>query len=99
MSNSTVCISEGSHQLLKNLAEQTGQTMTEVLAKALDAYRRQVFFEQTNAGYAEIQSDPKAWADHQAERRDWDATLQDGLDEESWAEDGSCMDSLKKEKS
>src|SRR5712692_6618979 len=68
MSGPTVCISEVSHQLLKELAEQTGQTMMDVLDKALDAYRRKVFFEQLNAGYAELRSDPEAWAEHLATR-------------------------------
>ncbi len=91
MSTPTVRISEASHRLLKELAEQTGQTMLEVLAQALDAYRRKVFFEQLNAGYAELRADPEAWAEHLAERRLWDATLMDGLDpDERWAEDGRC---------
>jgi hypothetical protein len=91
MSESTVCISEASHRLLKELAEQTGQTMRDVLDKALDAYRRKVFFEQLNAGYAELRADPEARAAHLAEREQWDATLRDGLDpDEQWTEDGRC---------
>jgi hypothetical protein len=91
MSAPTVRISEASHQILKDLAEQTGQTMMEVLNKALDAYRRKLFFEQMNAGYAELRSDPAAWAEHLAERRQWDATLMDGLDpNERWTQDGRC---------
>ena len=50
----TVRISEASHLVLKELAEQTGQTMMDVLDKALDAYRRKLFFERLNAGYAEL---------------------------------------------
>jgi len=89
MSAPTVRISEASHQILKALADQTGQTMMEVLDKALDTYRRKLFFEQLNAGYAELRADPEAWAEHLAERTQWDATLMDGLDpDESWTEDG-----------
>jgi predicted transcriptional regulator len=92
MSTPTVRISETSHALLKQLAEQTGQTMMDVLDKALDAYRRKLFFEQLNAGYAELRADPQAWAEHQAERRLWDATLMDGLDPgERWTEDGRYL--------
>lgn len=92
MSAPTVCISEESHQLLKGLAEQTGQTMMEILTKALDVYRRKVFFEQTNAGYAELRADPEALAEHLAERKELDATLMDGLDSaERWTEDGHCV--------
>jgi hypothetical protein len=92
MSTPTVPISEASCRLLKELAEQTGQTMQEVLDKALDAYRRKLFFEQMNAGYAELRADPEAWAEHLAERKLWDATLMDGLDpDERWTEDGRCL--------
>jgi hypothetical protein len=74
------------------LARQTGQTMTEVLDRALEAYRRQLFFEQMNAGYAELRADALAWSEHQAEQELWDATLMDGLDpDERWTEDGQCL--------
>jgi hypothetical protein len=75
MSVPTIPISEAAYELLKELAEQTGQTMMEVLNKALEAYRRKLFFEQLNAGYAELRADPEAWAEYLAERRLWDATL------------------------
>ncbi len=92
MSAPTVRISEASHRILKELAEQTGQTMMDVLDKALDAYRRKLFFEQLNAGYAELQADPAAWSEHLAERKLWDATLMDGLDpDERWTEEGRCL--------
>jgi hypothetical protein len=40
MSASTVPISEASHQILRDLAAQIGDTMTEVLDSALDSYHR-----------------------------------------------------------
>lgn len=93
MSAPTIPISEASHQLLKELAEHTGQTTTDVLDKALDAYRRQVFFVRLNAGYAELRADPQAWAEHLAERNEWDATLMDGLaPDERWTDDGRCLE-------
>lgn len=80
-----------SFQLLNQLAEQTGQTTVYLLDQALDAYRRKLFFEKMNAGYAELQADPEAWAEHVAERNLWDATLMDGLDPDEpapgWLED------------
>jgi predicted transcriptional regulator len=92
MSAPTVPISEGSRRILQELAERTGRTMSEVLDEALDAYRRQVFLDRVNAGYAELRADPAAWAEHTAERREWDATLTDGLDpDERWTDDGRCL--------
>src|SRR4051794_15149990 len=92
MSIQTVPIHDNAHRLLRELADKTGQSPEDVLDKALDAYRRKLFFEQLNAGYAELRADPQAWADHQAELRQWDATLMDGLDpEERWSDDGRCL--------
>jgi len=92
MSERTIPISDASHQLLNKLAEETGQTTLEVINNALDAYRRELFFRQMDAGYAELRADSKAWAEHQAERKLWDATLLDGLDpDELWTEDGRCL--------
>jgi len=93
MSASTVCISEASHQFLRELAEKSGLDLTDVLDKVVDCYRRQLFYTQMNAGYAELRSDPKAWEEHLAELKLWDATTMDGLNPaEHWTEDGRCMD-------
>jgi hypothetical protein len=92
MSAPTVPISEASQRLLKELAEQTGQTEMEVLDKALDAYSRKLFLDAVNAGYAALRADPQAWAEELEKRRLWDATLMDGLDpDERWTEDGRCL--------
>lgn len=92
MSTPTIPISESSHRMLRELAEQTGQSAAEILDQALDTYRRKVFFEQLNAGYAELRADPQAWAEELAERQLWDATLMDGLDpDERWTPDGRCL--------
>ncbi|MBL8796603.1 MAG: toxin-antitoxin system protein [Planctomycetia bacterium] len=79
MSTSSVAISESSRVLLQELAEKTGQTPLQMLDHALSAYRRQLFFDQLNAGYTELRSDPAAWAEHQAEQKLWETTLMDGL--------------------
>jgi hypothetical protein len=96
---STVRITEATHRLLQELAKQSGQTMMDIVDKALDAYRRQVFFEKLNAGYAELRADPNAWAEVERERKEMDGTLMDGLDsEERWTEDGRCLSPRKKDK-
>lgn len=90
MAAQTVRISETSHRILKTMAEQTGQSMMDVLDRALEAYRRKQFFDQMNAGYAELQAEPEAWAEHLAERKAWDATLMDGMEADE-TEDGRCV--------
>jgi hypothetical protein len=80
MASSTVDISDTSRELLRELADKTGQTTSQVIDKALAANRRQVFFEKMNVGYAELRGDPQAWAEFEAEHREFDATSMDGLD-------------------
>src|SRR3954451_21099881 len=92
MSASMVRISESAQLILQELAVQTGQPAEDILDKALDAYRRKVFFEQLNAGYAALRADPVAWAEVEKERRSMDGCLMDGLDpNESWGEDGAPL--------
>lgn len=92
MSTPTVRISEAAQRILSELAEQTGLPEAELLEKALDDYRRRVFFEGLAADFAALKADPEAWAEELAERKLWDATLMDGLDpDERWSEDGRCL--------
>jgi hypothetical protein len=92
MSTLTVPISETANRLLRELSEQTGQTTAEVVNQALAAYHRQVFFDQLNAGYADLRAEPKVAAELAAEQKVWDVTLMDGLDPtERWSEDGRCL--------
>lgn len=87
MSTPTVRISPASHRTLQRLSKQTGKSMTELLDQVLESYRRKLFFEQLNAGYAALQDDSVAWAEMKAERKLWEATLMDGLDpDERWDE-------------
>jgi hypothetical protein len=82
-------MSERSCQILKELVEQAGKGEQEVLERALDDYRRKVFYEGLAADYAELKADPQAWEEELAERKLWETTLMDGLDpSERWSEDG-----------
>jgi hypothetical protein len=89
---STIDISPASRELLSELALKTGQSQSEVIDKALDVYRRQVFFDKLNAGYAALKADPQAWAEFQAEQKEWDdAPINDTLaNDERWTDDGNC---------
>lgn len=78
MAAQKVRIRETSHRILKRIAEESGQTMMDVLDRALEDYHRKQFFEQLNAGYAELQADPEAWSEHLAERKSWGAALMGG---------------------
>ena len=79
MPNPTVRLSPDAYSALKQLAETSGDSMQDILGRAIEAYRREVFMQEANASYAALRHDPQAWADWQAELRAWDATLLDGL--------------------
>lgn len=82
MASETVRIRRSSHAKLKELAEQSGDSMADVLAKAIDAYHRQMFLEGLNLDFASLRSAPDAWEEELAERRAWDTSLADGLEDD-----------------
>ena len=55
--------------------------MQKIVARAVEAYRRQHILEKANTAYAALRSNPEAWQQVQEERLEWDGTLADGLDE------------------
>jgi hypothetical protein len=77
-----VRVSDTAHQMLRELSDRYGEPMHAIIEKAVDAYRRERFFDELDAGYAALQSDPEAWQEELAERKLWEATLMDGLEDE-----------------
>jgi hypothetical protein len=81
MAGTTVKINPQTYATLKETVAETGEPMIDVLAKAVEAYRRQTFLEGLNSDFANLRKDHRAWSDEQAERKEWDATLADDLGE------------------
>jgi predicted transcriptional regulator len=79
MGYGTIRISDSARDTLRDLARAEGRSMLALIDEAVEALRRQRFLEQVNAAYATLRDDPRAWADVEAERSAWDATLADGL--------------------
>jgi len=75
-------ISEPTRDVLQKLAEESGESMQAILAKAVEMYRRQRFLEESNRAFEVLRAKPEAWKTEQAERETWDITLGDGLEEE-----------------
>ena len=80
--NQNVRISPKSKAVLRDLAKREGKPMQAVLDEAIESYQRDKFLDTVNAAYARLQADPKAWKEELAERRQWDGTLMDGLENE-----------------
>lgn len=72
-------ISRAARAMLRTLARREGRTMQALLEEAVESLRRQRFLEAVNTAYASLRGDAKAWAAVEAERREWDSSLLDGL--------------------
>ena len=81
MASTTVRITEETRAALRELADQAGEPMQEVLSRAVEAYRRQRILDATNAAYAALRADERQWREELKERGTWDAALADGLHE------------------
>ena len=79
MPSETIRIHPETHAKLRDLAERCGRSTPQVLADAVEFYRRQKFLEDANRAYATLRQDVKACAAEQTERAAWDNTLSDGL--------------------
>ncbi len=78
----TVRVDEKTHEAIKEIAELDGDTVTGVVARAVEAYRRQRMLESLDIAFAALKADPAAWAEELAARAEWDVTLKDGLEDE-----------------
>lgn len=82
MAGTQVRVSESTHQLLRTLAAQAGESMQDVVERAVEHYRRKAFLEGLNNDFLNLQEDTAAWKDEEEERALWDNTVQDGLEKE-----------------
>lgn len=81
MESLTIRISRSSHAALRALAEESDESMTEILDKAIEIYRRQRFLAGLNSDFAALRKNEAAWQEELAERMVWDGTLTDGLED------------------
>jgi len=80
MPTQSVRIREETRDNLRDLEELTGQSQIELLARAVDSFRRSLVLAETDCAYGALRGDEDAWAEVQAERRAWEATLSDEAD-------------------
>jgi hypothetical protein len=80
MANATVKIDAETYAKLKETATETGKSMIEVLASAVEPYHRQTFLDALNADFDALRNNPHAWKEKLMEREAWDSTLADGLE-------------------
>ncbi len=64
----TVRVTEETRRRVAALAESTGRQMQQVVDDAVAVYERELFWRQFADGYERLASDPRGWAEVQAER-------------------------------
>lgn len=73
----TIRVTDETHRRIAELAQRTGDPMTEVVSRAVDALERQVFFSEVNERYEKLRADPEAWNEIEHERAIEGAALRD----------------------
>ena len=81
MSTQMVRIRTEDHGVLKELAARTGESMSDVLSKALDDYRRKHFLEGLADDFAALRANESDWTDELGERALWANAVADDLEE------------------
>jgi hypothetical protein len=76
-----VRIQRDTYAKLRELADEAGVTMPEILAEAIDELYRKPFLDECNRAYTRLKSDAKAWKQELLERKAWERTLRDGLED------------------
>jgi hypothetical protein len=77
----TMRVDERTRHAVQELAKAQGISQTQVLARAVEHYRRELMLQRANAEWAAVQRDPKAAADIAAEDELLEGTLSDGLED------------------
>ncbi len=75
----TVRVDGQTHGVLRDLAEHPHMPMHDVLARAIELYRRQLMVEEANAAYAALRASPEAQRALDEERAVFEHALLDGL--------------------
>lgn len=80
MTGTQVTISSATHETLRRLSLEIGESMQTIVEQAVELYQRRRFLEGLNQDFKSLKEDPAAWQEELAERAVWDKTLLDGVE-------------------
>ncbi len=80
MATTTIRVNEETRDALRALAASTGEPMARLVERAVEHLRAEEFFAELDHAYDRLRADASASAEEAAERKEWEATLVDGLD-------------------
>lgn len=90
----TVAVDDETLEKLAALANEIDIPVEEVLARAVERFRREHFLEMGNLEYERLRADSVAWAEELEERRLWDNTLMDGLEDDPYPLDPDQIEDM-----
>jgi len=82
MAGTQVRVSSSTHQTLRSLSMEIGESMQTIIEQAVEQYRRRRFLEGLNQDFKTLKEDTQSWQEELEERQLWDKTLLDGVENE-----------------
>jgi len=83
MAGTQVRVSNSTHQTLRSLSIEAGESMQTIIEQAVEQYRRRRFLEGLNQDFKALKENtPELWQEELEERQLWDKTLLDGVENE-----------------
>lgn len=79
MPAATVRISPAAHRSLTKMAREANTSLQEMLDQAVEYQRRRLLLERANSAYAKLRENKGDWQAWQAELRQLDVTVGDGI--------------------
>ena len=80
----TMRVDRATRLLVDEIAHRLGTSMQEVVAQAVEAYRRQLIVEEANSAYARVRADAAAQRALAEERSLFEQALGDGIDNDPY---------------
>ena len=82
MAGTQVRVSSSTHQTLRSLSMEIGESMQTIIEQAVEQYRRRRFLEGLNQDFKTLKEETQSWQEELEERKLWDKTLLDGVENE-----------------
>lgn len=81
MNTLSIEISANTKEILDQISKDSGKSESEILEGALQLYSDQEFWKNTNTAYWCLREDAVQWQEELDERKLWESTLSDGVEE------------------
>ncbi len=79
----TIRVTQKAYNTLKGVAEQEHASIQDIMDKLVEDYATKKFFAELSQSVAKAKSQKDLWEEELQERQEWEATLEDGLEEDA----------------